>query len=206
MLQICGLGKRTMPTFVLSIGLPFDPFDHMSSSVIVCVQVHACVHACVFCIYLCVCMCMCACTRRSRQHQGRAACTYSVSNKPVRGIPIFISWLFTLSSDNACQISPQDFLKKTISPHIFHTNDNNKTAAAPAAANKSSNNCFLVGMACEQHYKLMVHDSKEFMGIFCNVIDSSNKQHLIYYIVGVLPPTISSHPQPPSAPPIPRII
>lgn len=48
----------------------------------------------------------------SRQHRGQAGYTYSFCNKPVRSIPIFISSLLTLSSDSACQNSPQDFLKK----------------------------------------------------------------------------------------------
>ncbi len=73
-------------------------------------------HLCVFCMCVCVCVCMCLSAHicGSRQRQGQTDSTYSFCNKAVRSIRIFISSLFTFSSDNTCQISPRDFLKKYV--------------------------------------------------------------------------------------------
>lgn len=85
--------------------------------------------------------------------KAKQFCTYSVCNKPVRSILISISLLFTLSSDSACQISPQDFLKNTIS----FNNDSNKTTAAGVVTDKRSINCLIVVMVYEYKYDGLDH-------------------------------------------------
>lgn len=121
------------------------------------------------------------------QLQAQAVCTYSVCNKPVRSIPIFISELLTLSSDNACQISPQDFLKNNISPRLSHLRQlqQQQTKAAITA--------FLLAWVVNiKSGTALQIDGTTHYCFFCTMIDSYNNQHLIYCILTVLLPTLST--------------
>lgn len=70
---------------------------------------------------------MCVCVNK-----GHTAAAFAI--KPVSSSLVFISWLFTFSSDTACQTSPQDIPQKRTKKKKNQNNPHNPTTLPQPAS------------------------------------------------------------------------